>query len=561
MRKLTIRRSGKSSRKFKEVPGGWRGAAVRLAQSAAVALCVSTAISIPWGVAAYGSEVESEAVYGWYANHGRDLSFSVSEAAWALQAAGDPSISRVWRVSYLSVIGPRPADPNRNTFEIDRRVRYFVDKSAAEAFTESNHGMIDEVRIGVEDWRGWAVTDLSGRLAIEVADDQGRVLYRSPGLSGGAGPSTNGFQVPTVDPGALEGTWWATRTAGDGAGMRALCLVTLAKDWPRDQGVLAQSPSLTEESTVRICAFRTDAQVSAGTALLVRSRLGTTGVGALQGGAALTPFIFGGALAVDRFRRRLRRAASSDTPTLMENPRPNSLLGGLTADVNQSLARARLSIEQQRGFVADAAHELRSPLATLITTLEVAERHPHLVDPVQVNRTSLAQARRLERLTQDLLLLAQLDARTPLRDDVVDLADVVREVVSTSSDVGRPITLTVTGPTPAVGDRDAFRRIVQNLVDNAVRHAATGVEVALTSHNGAAAVSVTNDGDPIPAERAEQIFERFARLDDARHRASGGTGLGLAIARGLAERYGGGLDLEPGRRNGARFTWQIPVAR
>jgi len=485
---------------------------VLLLKSAAVAAGLSAAITVAIGIRSPLSELDSEAQYGW--RSGSSMSNALQDVDEALQAGQSP-------------IGESP----------------------------------------VWGWRDSSITEKNGRPAVEIVDATGHLLYRSPSVPvapGWDGPVSVRWPGPAMqnpNGGPVLTEWAGSTVDGSGGAFLASCKEFDASQWRFGLGVLPSVDPSNTDRVARVCVFRTEAQVRTGQMYVWRAYLPGFAIVAGAGASILTPLLFGGVLAVEGFRSRLRRAASSDVPALMENPRPNSLLGGLTSDVNQSLARARMSVEQQRGFVADAAHELRSPLATLITTLEVAERHPHLVDPVQVNRTSLTQARRLERLTQDLLLLAQLDARTPLRQDEVDLADVVREVAADSNDPGRPITLDIPGSVPAVGDRDAFRRIVQNLVDNAVRHAATGVEVALVSDGRTATVSVTNDGSAIPEDRAERIFERFTRLDDARNRGAGGTGLGLAIARGLAERYDGSLDLERGRRRGASFTWQVPVAR
>lgn len=403
--------------------------------------------------------------------------------------------------------------------------------------------------IPARSWEGVTVTD-PGRPTqpafVVIAD--GQIVVDA---TGGAVR----VESSSTDPATMLATVEAETTTG--TTLTPVCMRHSAESW-----FSAVETGRFSTPTVSVCYFRTAEQLAEADWSNTTHYIYQFAPFIAAGGMGLAAVMALLSVSIERFRGRVHRAATADTPDLIENPRPNTLFGGITSEVNRSLARAKTSVEQQRRFVADAAHELRSPLTTLITTLEVAERHPQLVDPIQVNRTSLAQARRLERLTQDLLLLAQLDARTPLRRDEVDLADVVREVATDSSDPGRPITLDITGPVPAVGDRDGFRRILQNLIDNAIRHAATGVSVTLATDEGTAAVTVTNDGDPIPDERASRIFDRFTRLDEARnHHGGGGSGLGLAIALELAERYGGGLDLERGRQHGASFTWQTPLAR
>src|SRR5690606_1466063 len=214
---------------------------------------------------------------------------------------------------------------------------------------------------------------------------------------------------------------------------------------------------------------------------------------------------------VGRFRERLQTATLADLPGLLANPRPDGILGGITEDINHSLSRARLSVEQQRMFVADAAHELRSPIASLVTTLEVAERHPELVDQSQVRATSLAQARRLQRLTQDLLVLASLDARRPLRQEPVDLATVVADVAVRSWTTSSKLTVAPMEPLPVIGDAATFDQILTNLVENGVRHADEHVALTASQRDGWIEIRVANDGDALPDADLERIFERFVR--------------------------------------------------
>lgn len=413
------------------------------------------------------------------------------------------------------------------------------------------------------------ITDDAGTPMVEIVSATGTLLYRSPGVPvepGHTGPVTpdmvSNAREDAMGPTGSFGLWAGPTVAGSGGPDTAVCDQFDTTHWRFGHGVLTGvEQSAADQVPARICLFRTAEQVQDARLDIVKSSLVRSGESFVGYWAMALPVVAVGGLVVSRFRRRVRAASRADTPVLVDNPRPHSLLGGITDDVNHSLTRARMSVEQQRSFVADAAHELRSPLTSLITTLEVADRHPGIVDPQQVTRTSLAQARRLERLTQDLLLLAQVDARARLREDVVDLADVIREVVADTPEQGRPVRVAGVTAIEVIGDREAFRRVLRNLVDNAVRHAVTTVDVTLSVGDGRALVEVANDGVAIPDDRAEQIFDRFTRLDDARARDAGGSGLGLAIARGVTERYGGTVTLLPGRRDGATFVWELPVAR
>ncbi|MGD7706405.1 sensor histidine kinase [Microlunatus sp. Y2014] len=535
---------------------GWRSA-LRLGMHGAVAAAAVSLVlvGVPT-VAGISSSVR------WVTDvpvsvEGSDFHGAIVNVQRSLESTGglEPVGNSTWRVDWVEV------DAGTVTRHRDRE---FVDEAAAREFAAQVDGaVVRSMDIPLRDWVGRVVTAPDGRPAMEIVTADGRLIHRSPAIPvapGHQGPITPDVpHVPARETPSAD--WVGQPIAGSGGPQQAVCVLTDSTYWRYGEGVLRDVPPPAEGAAVRICVFRTADHIRAAQLREVGAVL-SRGVETFPGYWAITfPVLLAGAVVVDRFRHRLRRAAQQDVPALMAKPRPGSLLGGLTDDVNQSLSRARASVEQQRGFVADAAHELRSPLSSLITTLEVAERHPHLVDSRQVTRTSLTQARRLERLTQDLLLLARLDARAPLREDVVDLADVVREVVSDSFDPGRPITLDGLTPTPAIGDRDAFRRILQNLIDNAVRHAATGVTVSVTHERYRARLIVANDGTPVPAADADRIFDRFTRLDESRGRNAGGSGLGLAIARGLAERYRGTLELLPGRTDGAAFSWEVPLAR
>ena len=178
----------------------------------------------------------------------------------------------------------------------------------------------------------------------------------------------------------------------------------------------------------------------------------------------------------------------------------------------------------------------------------------------------------MQRLVDDLLRLARADGTgggagdgtghaggdTAVRLDLV----VAGEVSRARADAPVAIDATDLAPVPVAADEAELRRIAANVLDNATRHARSHVVVAVRAGDGTAELTVTDDGPGIPADQAERIFERFARLDDARSSADGGAGLGLAIAREIAERHGGTLTVDVGHRDGARFVLRLPaVAR
>jgi signal transduction histidine kinase len=217
----------------------------------------------------------------------------------------------------------------------------------------------------------------------------------------------------------------------------------------------------------------------------------------------------------------------------------------LAVTLNGMLDRLAAARERQRAFVADAAHELRSPLASMQAQLEVAGR---LGEGGHLQADLLADVQRLSGLVEDLLLLARSDAdiRGPARPAELDGHALLAEVATAYQGATVPVVLTPGDPVPLIADPAELRRSVQNLVDNAVRHATSQVRLTACTDQGAALLMVSDDGPGIAEPDRERVFERFTRLDEARGRGSGGSGLGLAIVRELVGRAGGTVSLADG---------------
>jgi signal transduction histidine kinase len=218
------------------------------------------------------------------------------------------------------------------------------------------------------------------------------------------------------------------------------------------------------------------------------------------------------------------------------------------------LSRLADAQQRQRDLVSDTAHELRSPIASIRAQLEVALDHPDGLDWPETARDVHTDTLRLARLTEDLLLLARLDGQH-LRRRPTDLTAVCGSVTERYG-AARVLVLTdATAPCVVAGDADALSRLLVNLLDNAVRHAASQVCVSVRGEDGWAVLTVADDGLGIPAADVERAFGRFSRLDDARSRTGEegveGSGLGLAIVRSTAEAHGGSVmlgDAGPGLR-------------
>jgi signal transduction histidine kinase len=263
---------------------------------------------------------------------------------------------------------------------------------------------------------------------------------------------------------------------------------------------------------------------------------------------------------VEAIRTEVDRISASRLDRRVPEPPTTDEVARLAHTMNAMLDRLAGASEEQRRFVADAAHELRGPLARIRAQLEVDEAHPASADPDATHRSVLEETGRLQRLVDDLLLLARGDAGALdlTRAGPVDLDDVVEQQITVRRRRGGPrIDSHGLAPVQVRGDAGQLGRAVANLLDNAVRHARSTVTVALTDEGGRAVLSVADDGPGIPATDRHRVFERFTRLDSARS-ADGGAGLGLAIARDIAERHGGDLALQSVTPAGARFVFTLP---
>ncbi|WP_275557484.1 HAMP domain-containing sensor histidine kinase [Streptomyces sp. 5-6(2022)] len=255
--------------------------------------------------------------------------------------------------------------------------------------------------------------------------------------------------------------------------------------------------------------------------------------------------------------RREMAAITASTDLSRRVPVPGSYdeVARLARTTNETLTALEASVERQRAFVADASHELRSPVASLRTQLEVGAAHPELLDL----DGAVEDVVRLQRLAADLLLLARLDAgERPTGGAPVALDALVREELAQRVGDRVPVR-DETAPVAVPGSRGQLAQVLGNLVDNAQRHARSGVRVAVRDEGRWAVLEVADDGAGVPEAERERIFERFVRLDDARSRDDGGAGLGLAIARDVAVRHGGTLAVRAAPEGGALFELRLPT--
>ena len=245
---------------------------------------------------------------------------------------------------------------------------------------------------------------------------------------------------------------------------------------------------------------------------------------------------------VETLRSGAARISGSDQDERLAVPESADEIRALALTLNDMLDRLAAARGRQRAFVADAAHELRSPLTSMRTQLEVAK---HLGEGGELVTDLLADVARLSTLVEDLLLLARAGSDTnppPVRESV----DVRALLIATGDRyAGARVPVSIAdGPVVYANvSPEELRRVLANLVDNAVRHASSNVALSVRAEGGGAVLTVVDDGPGIPADQRERVFERFARLDDARDRDAGGTGLGLPIVRELLRRSDGSISL------------------
>jgi signal transduction histidine kinase len=272
--------------------------------------------------------------------------------------------------------------------------------------------------------------------------------------------------------------------------------------------------------------------------------------------------VVGRALApVEVIRTTVEGVSAADLSGRVPVPGTGDEVARLGVTMNHMLDRLQQAQFRQRRFISDASHELRSPIATLRQHAEVASEHPRRIPGDALAKTVRTEALRLQRLVDDLLLLARADEHTvALHRQPLDLDDVVLdEVRHLQATTELEIDATGVSAGAVDGDPDALRRVVRNLFDNAIRHAARRMAVALTEQTGTVQLVVEDDGPGVSPEDRHRVFERFVRLDDARARDHGGSGLGLAIVAELVTAHNGTVTIGDATLGGARIEVTLPA--
>lgn len=277
--------------------------------------------------------------------------------------------------------------------------------------------------------------------------------------------------------------------------------------------------------------------------------------------AATTWVVVGRALRpVERIRSEVAGISAADLHQRVPVPPSRDEIARLAQTMNAMLDRLEASAVRQRQFVSDTSHELRSPLASLRQTAEVAHTHPDAVTPEELTATVLDETARMQHLVDQMLVLTRT-AEGGVRRTEVDLDDLVLAEASRVRRLRPDLEVDSRQVEAArvVGDAGALAQVVRNLADNAARHARTRLSFALSAGDRVELL-VEDDGAGIADADREKVFDRFVRLDEARARDSGGSGLGLAIVREVTTAHGGATSVDRSAEGGARFRVDLPAA-
>lgn len=374
---------------------------------------------------------------------------------------------------------------------------------------------------------------------VQVVDDSGKVVAATLGINGE--PPLARFRPSGSEPEART----VKSAAVDGVDeIRILALKAASRSGPLTIYVANSLEPVTET----IAILRNALAIGAPVLLMVIAGITWTVVG-----RALDP--------VEAMRSLVSEISDRSLERRIPVPMPEDEIGRLALTMNKMLDRLHAAAERQRRFVADASHELQTPLASARTDLEVGLAHHETTNWQEMASDLLVSTRRMEQLVQDLLFLAQADDAAPFPPPVlVDLDDVVlSEAAGLRSNPRVQVETRGVSAAEVRGRRESLARAVRNLLDNAGRHASSLVTVELGSDDHLVTLVVQDDGPGIAPSDRDRIFERFARLDDARTRDGGGAGLGLAIAKEIIKSHGGKIAVEDSPQ-GARLVVHLPSA-
>jgi signal transduction histidine kinase len=384
---------------------------------------------------------------------------------------------------------------------------------------------------------GTLAVDDADELLIQVLDGGGRVVASSPNVEGRP-------PVARLRPGASAEVEIPAGGPMDESG--EFLAVATGADTPQGQRtvLVARSTEAVGEAVAAVSGL-----LAVGLPLLLAVVGVTTWVVV---GRALAP--------VEAMRAEVDEISAAELHRRVPDPPADDEIGRLARTMNRMLGRLEQAQARQRRLVADASHELRSPVATIRQHAEVALAHPGRTTTGELASTVLAEDLRLQRLTEDLLLLTRADEQSlALRRRPVDLDDLVLEEAKRLRDAtGLRVDTTAVSAGRVAGDAAGLRRVLRNLGDNASRHARERLALSVAERDATVVLAVDDDGPGIPEADRERVFERFVRLDGARARDDGGSGLGLAIVAELVAAHGGTVVAAANPLGGARVEVVLP---
>ncbi len=264
---------------------------------------------------------------------------------------------------------------------------------------------------------------------------------------------------------------------------------------------------------------------------------------------------------VDAMTQQADTISYSDLHRRIPEPAPDDEIRRLAVVLNRMLNRLDTSAARQRQFTADASHELKSPIATLLTMAEVAEANPQGFTVPELASDVAGQTRRLATLVDDLLTLAQSDEHgLHLQPEWFNIAEMVADELARKPSPHITVDTDQLEPARMYGDRRRIGQVIRNLLDNAIRHATSTVRVEVSLVGDQATIRISDDGLGVPPADRGRIFDRFVRLDEDRSRQSGGTGLGLSVVRTIIEAHHGTITVEDDPQlGGASITVTLPA--
>lgn len=425
--------------------------------------------------------------------------------------------------------------------------------------------------IGIDWLVGREVRRSADASLLEQASDRAQLL--STGAQPQALVTVTGYEEfaavisPSGDVLAFSGTTTPAALAAIGPGVQEIELA-LIEDEGEDSEPHLETVRLAgvEASDGSMVIVGSEGEETRRTTNVVRTILLVGGPIMAVVGALISWFVAGRALApVYRLRADLDGVVKLSDHRRVEAPGTEDEIDDLASTMNDLLGRLEQQSAARRQFVADASHELKSPLANARALLETvdAPAGSERLGPTEreTNVRVVGELDRLQSLVDDLLYLARTDETAVGERVVFDLDDVVFDEAERAA-IRTSFTIDASGVQPAriVGDRSEVARAVRNLVENAVRHASSRVSLAVEPAAGEWVVVVADDGEGIPPEDRERIFDRFARLATDRSRGDGGTGLGLSIVASVAARNGGSVSVVDHQGAGARLELRLPRA-